>query len=43
MTPEIFFEPDPGGDNRCHYPDGVKPGSTPFGPDPRRTLIFRYD
>ena len=40
MTPEIFFHPDPGGVNRGHDPVGVKPGSTPFDPDPEKTLNF---
>ena len=40
MTPEIFFDLDPGGVNRGLDPGGVKPGSTPFDPDPEKTLNF---
>ena len=40
MTHKRFFDPDPGGVNRGHDPDGLIPASTPFGPDPEKTLVF---
>ena len=38
MTPEKFFDLDPGGVGRGYDPGGVKPGFTPFDPDPGKTL-----